>query len=65
MKERQELLDTLARSNTPEASLMVIGIILLDIRDLLQLLQPKNIIINGGDAHGRDKGLRSEDDRHS
>jgi hypothetical protein len=45
MKDRQQLLETLSRSTEIEGSLVALGIILLDIRDLLQSLQPKNIIV--------------------
>jgi len=42
MKDRQSLLESLSRSNDTEGSLMTLGIILLDIRDLLnRLIQPR------------------------
>lgn len=53
MKDRKELLDTLARSNETEASLVVIGIVLLDIRDLLEKIADGVM-----DMDLRDEGLR-------
>lgn len=44
MKDRETLQDSLCSSTDNEFSLEIIGEILLDIRDLLQRLQPPTII---------------------